>query len=106
MSYASPWERAETSAPPLARDRESASPTLTPSELVALRDRVRELPPSLRAKLEPYVDDAVEQAAFRARVLTVARDAMARMRLDLELTKFDLEVTRRERDTLRVDVVG
>jgi hypothetical protein len=75
---------------------------MTPTELLHLRERVQELPAALRIKLEPYIDDAVEQAAFRARVLVVARDAMARMRLDLELTKFDLEATRKERDGLKV----
>jgi len=100
MSYASPWESAPRPAP--SRDAEAEPPELTPAELLALRERVRDLPPALRLKLEPYIQEAVEQAAFRARVLVVARDAMARMRLDLELTKFDLEVTRRERDDLKV----
>jgi hypothetical protein len=100
MSYASPWEGAPR--PALSRDAKADLPELTPAELLHLRERVQELPPALRVKLEPYIDDAVEQAAFRARVLVVARDAMARMRLDLELTKFDLEVTRKERDGLKV----
>ena len=100
MSYASPWESALPAA--ASRDGEAELSELTPAELIHLRERVRELPVALREKLEPYVDDVVEQAAFRARVLVVARDAMARMRLDLELTKFDLEVTRKERDGLKV----
>ena len=72
-----------------------------PLELVALRQRVRAQPDDIRAELEPMVDDALEQARFRGRVLTMARDALEQLRLDLELTRFDLEATRREREFLR-----
>jgi uncharacterized protein (DUF3084 family) len=47
------------------------------------------------------VDDALDQARFRSRVLSVARDALEQLRLDLELARFDLEATRRERESLR-----
>ncbi len=50
--------------------------------------------------LEPIVEEAWEEAVFRGRVLNVARDALERLRLDLELTKFDLDATRREREAL------
>jgi hypothetical protein len=70
-------------------------------ELVALRQRVQSQPAEVRAELEPMVDDALEQARFRGRVLSVARDALEQLRLDLELARFDLEVTRRERESLR-----
>ena len=73
-----------------------------PAELVALRERVKALAAELRAELEPMVDEALEEARFRARVLSFARDALERLRLDLELTRFDLEATRRERESLRV----
>ena len=43
----------------------------------------------------------VQQAVFRARVLTIAKDALERYRLDLAATRFDLEATRREREALR-----
>jgi hypothetical protein len=96
MSYASPWESAPK---PLLEHQTTPSPT--PAELESLRQRLSTLSPRLRAELEPLVDDAFEQAQFRARVLTLARDALAHMRLELELTKFDLDMTRRERDELR-----
>jgi hypothetical protein len=70
-------------------------------ELVALRRRVQAQPAAVRAELEPMVDEALEEARFRGHVLTVARDALERLRLDLELTRFDLEATRREREWLR-----
>ena len=72
-----------------------------PEEWVALRDRVRGLPSAVREELEPVVADALEQALFRGRVLSVAREALERQRLDLELARFDLDATRREREALR-----
>jgi hypothetical protein len=72
-----------------------------PAELIDLYDRVRALPDEVRSELEPIVDDVLEQARFRGRVLSVARDALERLRLDLELTRFDLDATRRERESLR-----
>jgi len=72
-----------------------------PEELVALRERVQAQPAEVRAELEPMVDEALEHAVFRGRVLTVARDALLQLRFDLELARFDLEATRRERESLR-----
>ena len=72
-----------------------------PAELTALRDRIRALPAEARGELEPLMDDVLEQAVFRARVVTLARDALARYRLDLAAMRFDLEATRRERDEAR-----
>jgi hypothetical protein len=72
-----------------------------PDELLELLERVRSQPPEVRAELEPVVSEAVEQARFRGRVLTFARDALEQLRLDLELARFDLDATRRERERLR-----
>jgi hypothetical protein len=69
---------------------------------VELMGRVRAQPPEVRSELEPFVEDVLEQARFRSRVLTVARDALERLRLDLELARFDLDATRRERESLRL----
>ena len=72
-----------------------------PVELRELRDRVQSQPAEVRAELEPLLDDVLEHAQFRGRILSVARDALERLRLDLEMALFDLEATRRERETLR-----
>jgi hypothetical protein len=77
-----------------------------PPELLTLMDRVRALPIEVRVELEPIVGDALEQAVFRGRVLTVAREALERFKLDLELARFDLEATRREREGLRRRLEG
>lgn len=77
-----------------------SGPTISnvPAELTALRERIRALPDEARAEVEPLMDDVLEQAVYRSRVLTLARDALARYRLELAAVRFDLEATRRERD--------
>jgi hypothetical protein len=70
-------------------------------ELIELVERVKALPREVRTELEPVVGDVLEQARFRSRVLTVAREALERLRLDLEIARFDLDATRRERESLR-----
>lgn len=72
-----------------------------PAELVALEERVRQLPGGVRDELEPIVAEALDQALYRGRVLAIAREALVRLRLDLELTRFDLDATRQERNDLR-----
>jgi hypothetical protein len=72
-----------------------------PPELVRLRDRIGELPARYRDALLPMADDAAEQALFRGRVLTLARDGLERYRLDLAIAQFDVEATRREQQALR-----
>jgi hypothetical protein len=68
-----------------------------PSELVVLRDRIQRQPAPVRAELEPLIDDVMEHALFRSRVMLIAREALERFRLDLASLRFDLEATRRER---------
>lgn len=71
-----------------------------PPELLELRTKLSTQPANVRAALEPFVEEAMEGARFRNRVLDVARDALEQFKLDLELTRFDLDATRRERETL------
>jgi hypothetical protein len=71
-----------------------------PAELLELRERVLSQPTEVRAALQPLVEEALEDAHFRRRVLAVARDALEKYRLDLELARFDLDATRRERESL------
>ena len=68
-----------------------------PSELVVLKQRIQEQPAPVRAELEPLIDDVMEHALFRSRVMLIAREALERFRLDLAALRFDLEATRRER---------
>jgi hypothetical protein len=72
-----------------------------PSELLELRDRIKAMPHEIRLELEPLAEDACEQARFRGRALSLAREALEQFRLELSAAKFDLDVTRREREGLR-----
>jgi hypothetical protein len=72
-----------------------------PAELLALRERIGALPEEIRAELEPLAEDACEQARFRGRALSLAREALEQFRLELSAAKFDLDITRREREGLR-----
>ena len=68
-----------------------------PTELVELKERIQGQPPEVRAELEPLIDEVMEHALFRNRVMLIARDALQRFRLDLASVRLDLEATRRER---------
>lgn len=81
------------------------SPPVSP-ELLALRERIADQPNDVRDALGPLIEEAVEDAYFREQVLTLAREGLERFRLDLELAKFDLSVTRREREALARELEG
>lgn len=68
-----------------------------PTELVELKERIQEQPASVRAELEPLIDEVMEHAMFRSRALLLAREALRRFRLELASARLDLEATRRER---------
>jgi hypothetical protein len=67
-----------------------------PVELMALKGRIADQPPKVRAELEPLIDEVLEHAMFRSRVMLIARDALQRLRVDMAALRFDLEATRRE----------
>ena len=71
------------------------------TELKALRERIESLPGEWSRDLQPLLDEVCEDARFRGRVLTLARSALENLHLELSSARFDLEVTRRERDALR-----
>lgn len=79
---------------------------LVPSELLELQERVWAQPERVRADLGPIVEQVLEHAVFRSRILTVARDALASLRHDLELARFDLDATRKEREALAERLQG
>jgi hypothetical protein len=72
-----------------------------PSELVELKDRIADQPARVRAELDPLIDEVLEHAMFRSRVMLIAREALQRFRVEMAAMQFDLEVTRRERDRNR-----
>jgi hypothetical protein len=64
---------------------------------VALKGRIQDQPARVRAELEPLIDEVLEHAVFRSRVMLIAREALQRFRTDLAAMQFDLEATKRER---------
>jgi len=76
-------------------------PPVIPAELVALRARIRAMPAEVRAELEPLAEDACEQAKFRGRALSLAREALEQFRVELAAAQHDLDATRREREGFR-----
>ena len=79
-------------------DEKSSEPsTQVPTELVALKEKIQVQPPDVRETLEPLIDDVMEHAVFRSRVMSIARDALQQFRVELAAVKLDLEATKRER---------
>lgn len=71
-----------------------------PTELIELKERIQGQPAAVRAELEPLIDEVMEHAMFRHRVMMIARDALERFRLDLASVRFDRDVLRREQAPL------
>jgi hypothetical protein len=79
-------------------DEKSSEPsTQVPSELVALKEKIQIQPSDVRETLEPLIDEVMEHAVFRSRVMSIARDALQQFRVELAAVKLDLEATKRER---------
>ena len=79
-------------------DEKSSEPsTQVPTELVALKEKIQVQPPDVRETLEPLIDEVLEHAVFRSRVMLIARDALQHFRAELAAAKLDLEATKRER---------
>jgi hypothetical protein len=72
-----------------------------PPEWVRLARRIAKLPPPIRFELELLLAEALDQARFRGRVLDVAREALERLRLEVEILRFDRDATQREMEALR-----
>ena len=81
-----------------AIDDNSAQPSVPlPTELVVLKEKIQDQPVDVRRTLEPLIDEVMEHAVFRSRVMLIARDALQQFRVELAAVKLDLEATRRER---------
>jgi hypothetical protein len=78
-------------------EKSSESSVQLPTELVALKEKIQGQPPDVRETLEPLIDEVMEHAVFRSRVMSIARDALQQFRVELAAVKLDLEATKRER---------
>ena len=73
-----------------------------PRELVDLAQKIAELPEPLQKDLETAYSRVVESVRRRRRILALVQEALSQLRLDIKYLMFDLEVTRKERDELKM----
>jgi len=72
-----------------------------PKEIVELVNVISTLSPEYRAKIDPVLSKVVESTKRRRRILSLVQEALGQLRLDMKYLMFDLEATRRERDSFR-----
>jgi hypothetical protein len=72
-----------------------------PADLLELSALIATLTPEQRGRIEPILNRVMESTKRRRRILNLVQDALSQLRLDMKYLVFDLEATRRERDTYR-----
>lgn len=72
-----------------------------PQDLMDLKVAVSELPIEHRLHLEVLVSRVVDSTKRRRKIMNLVQDALAQLRLDMKYLLFDLEATRRERDSYK-----
>ena len=80
--------------------------TKIPSDLEDLEQKINRLPERERQSLRPLFDRVLEGFRLRNRILNIAKDALERIRLEVVCLQFDLEVTRREKESLQKKLEG
>lgn len=77
-----------------------------PMDLNDLIAAVQELPAEFREQLEQPLNRVVEYTRRRRRILNLIQEALSQLRMDMKYLMFDLEATRRERDTFKNALEG
>ena len=72
-----------------------------PMDLNDLMQVVSELPEEYRTRLDKPLKRVVEYTRRRRRILNLIQEALSQLRMDMKYLMFDLEATRRERDSYR-----
>jgi hypothetical protein len=70
-----------------------------PTDLLELTAAIEALPIEHRVKLLPSLRRVTESSIRRRRILSLVQEALGQLRLDMKYLVFDLEATRRERDS-------
>ena len=78
----------------------------TPAEFQELLLSVEALPAPHRESVLNATHRVVEGAVRRRRILNLVQEALSQLRLDMKYLVFDLEATRRERDSLKKQIEG
>ena len=73
----------------------------TPVELAELQKAIESLPVAQRVTLVPAFQRVVDSTNRRRKILNLVQEALGQLRLDMKYLVFDLEATRRERDSYR-----
>ena len=77
-----------------------------PKDMTELAALIGKLPPEHRVNIEATLGRVIESTRRRRRILNLVQDALAQLRLDMKYLVFDLEATRRERDSYRQELEG
>ena len=77
-----------------------------PRDMVDLATAISRLPAEHRSQLEPVFQRVADSTRRRRRILNLVQEALSQLRLDMKYLMFDLEATRRERDTYLSELNG
>ena len=77
-----------------------------PLDLNDLIAAVQGLPAEHRKELEQPLNRVVEYTRRRRRILNLIQEALSQLRMDMKYLMFDLEATRRERDSYKNALEG
>ena len=77
-----------------------------PLDLNDLLTAVQDLPEEYRKQLEQPLNRVVEYTRRRRRILNLIQEALSQLRMDMKYLMFDLEATRRERDSYKNALEG
>src|SRR5262245_44634045 len=72
-----------------------------PGDLIELGKRIEALPEPERNAVRPIFERVAESFRLRTRIMNVAKEALESIRLEMALLRFDLEATRREKESLQ-----
>ena len=72
-----------------------------PMDLNDLISAVKTLPEQYRQELERPLNRVTDYTRRRRRILNLVQEAMSQLRMDIKYLMFDLEATRRERDSYK-----
>ena len=71
-----------------------------PADVLELSRAISQLPVPVQEILQPSLQQVIDSSKRRRRILRLVQEALNQLRLDMKYLVFDLEATRRERDTL------
>lgn len=77
-----------------------------PLDLNDLITAVQGLPEDCREQLEQPLNRVIEYTRRRRRILNLIQEALSQLRMDMKYLMFDLEATRRERDSYKNALEG